>query len=138
MNTIDHGAWTNYKPDPLPEGAPVSAMYARRDGDGVDWYDYVSTGSNFGAGNVVIAARWVDGLQNSYVVGPATREPTAIFPQNCIVHEITDYAGSDPQADLGDKRFDPATGEFSDLIPPPPAVDILKRLEALEAKLGGA
>lgn len=138
MNTIDHGAWTNYKPDPLPDGAPISAMFARRDSDGVDWYDYTRAGTNFGAGHVVIAAYWVDGLQNSYVVGPATQNPAAIFPQGCIVHEVTDYTGSDPQTDLGNKRFDPGTGTFSDLIPPPPAVDILARLKALETKLGGA
>ena len=66
----------------------------------------------------MIAAFWTEG-QNSYVTGPATRdEPARIFPQNCIVHEITDYTGSDPQADLGSKRFDPATGTFSDLVPP--------------------
>ncbi len=138
MNTIDHGMWTRYTPDPPPEGVPLNTMFVRRDIDGMDWYVYAHAADSFGAGHVVVAAYWVAGLQNSYVVGPATRDPRAIFPQNCIVHEITDYTGSDPQADLSDKRFDPATGTFSDLIPPPPAVDILKRLEALETKLGGA
>lgn len=142
MNTIDHGSWTRYTPDPRPEGAPLNAMFARRDGDGVDWYDYTRTGNHFGAGHVVIAAYWVEG-QGSYVVGPATQTPVAIFPQGCIVHEITDYAGSDPQADLGDKRFDPATGVFTDLIPPPARTRetndaILDRIKALETKLGGA
>ena len=145
MNTIDHGTWTRYTPDPPPEGVPVNTMFARRDSDGMDWYVYAHAGDSFGAGNVVIAAYWVDG-QNSYVVGPATQNPTAIFPQNCIVHEITDYAGSDPAADLSDKCFDPATGTVSDLAPPPAQIrvaddpvmqalaSIQNRLDALENK----
>ena len=45
MNIIDHGIWHVYTPDKLPEGRPrPNAMFARRAGDGVDWYDYVNSG----------------------------------------------------------------------------------------------
>ena len=48
MNTIDHGMWNAYTPTTLPEGAPPHAMFVRRDSDGVDWYDYVGSGTNSG------------------------------------------------------------------------------------------
>lgn len=137
MTTIDHGQWTAYTPMTLPPDAPASAMFARRDSDGVDWYDYVNPGTNFQPGNVVIAASWRPPI-SQYVVGPATFTPTAIFPQGCIVHEVTDYTGSDPQADLGNKAFDPATGEFTDpIIPAAEPGSVMARLAALEARLGG-
>ena len=142
MNTIDHGMWNAYTPASLPEGAPANAMFARRESDGMDWYTYVNAGTNFGSGHVIIAAMFRP-PSGQYIVGPATFEPTAMFPQGCIVHEVTDYTGSDPQADLGTKAFDPATGQFSDpIIPPPdartdPLQALRDRIAALEAKQGG-
>lgn len=144
MTTIDHGSWVRYTPATTRADAPSGAMFARRESDGTDWYDYLKD-KPFDDGNVIIAAYWNEN-QNSYVTGPATYDPTAMFPQGCIVHEVTDYSGSDPQTDLGTKRFDPATGEFSDLEPLPPqtrAPDdpvmqalaaIQNRLDALENK----
>lgn len=142
MNTIDHGKWVAYKPAILPPGAPENALFARRESDGVDWYDYVNSGTNFQSGNVVLAALYRE-ASGQYVTGPATRDHTALFPAGCIVHEVTDYTGSDPQGDLGTKAFDPATGEFTDPIIPPSqrdAVleDMVKRIAALEAKQRGA
>jgi hypothetical protein len=135
MNTIDHGKWDAYKPTTPPPGAPVNALFARRASDGMDWYDYVNAGTHFQPGNVVLAALYRD-ISGQYVVGPATRDPTGIFPQGCIVHEVTDYAGSDPQADLGSKAFDPATGEFTDPIIPVQEGSLAARVAALESKLG--
>lgn len=144
MATIDHGSWVRYTPQPKPPEAPPGAMFARRESDGQDWYDYLKD-EPFDDGNVIIAAFWNEN-QNSYVVGPATYDPTMIFPQGCIVHEITDYNGNDPHVDLSSKRFDPATGEFSDLEPPPPQMRVAddpvmqalaaiqNRLDALENK----
>lgn len=37
---IYHGDWERYTPDPLPEGWPEWASYARRVSDGVDWYQW--------------------------------------------------------------------------------------------------
>lgn len=139
MNTIDHGKWLAYIPTPLPEGMPRNAMFARRESDGVDWYDYVNAGTNFQPDTVKIAASYRDAT-SQYIIGPANYDATAMFPQGCIVHEITDYTGSDPQRDLGSKAFDPATGTFSDpIIPQEGALqDMDARLKALETKLGGA
>ena len=139
MNTIDHGQWSAYTPTTLPEGAPPHAMFARRESDGVDWYDY-SNSTNFNPAYVKIAASYRE-ASGQYVTGPATYDATAMFPAGCIVHEVTDYTGSDPQTDLGTKAFDPVTGDFTDPIMPeaPPALtDMAARLKALETKLGGA
>jgi hypothetical protein len=115
-------------------------MFARRDSDGVDWYDYVHSGSNFNSAYVKITAFYRTSTAQ-YIVGAATYDATAMFPAGCIVHEVTDYAGSDPQTDLGSKAFDPATGDFTDPIIPAQAgalQDMAARLKALETKLGGA
>lgn len=116
MSTVDHGKWLPYKPQELPEGAPANAMFAKRESDGVDWYDYVNSGENFGAGSVKLAAIWRDPV--GYVVGPAVYDATMLFPADHIVREILDYTGSDPQADFGNKVYDPETDTFTD--PPPP------------------
>ena len=39
-----HGNWHHYRPSKLPKDAPANAMFARREGDGADWYDYVNSG----------------------------------------------------------------------------------------------
>lgn len=141
MNIIDHGEWTPYRPEKFPVGAPPNALFAVRRSDTVDWYDYVHSGKNFGADTVKFAAVIHDGI--GYVVGPAVYDPTMLFPANHIVAEITDYTGSDPQADFGNKVYDPATGSFSDQLPPPPPpstqiptalADIIARVEKLETK----
>ena len=144
MNTIDHGNWIAYTPATLPHGAPAGTMFARRESDGVDWYEYVNAGTHFQPGNVVIAASWRP-PSGQYVTGPATYNPTAMFPRGCIVHEVTDYVGNDPQADLGTKAFDPATGEFTDpIIPVEPGslAEVLQnltdRVAALEAASASA
>jgi hypothetical protein len=137
MTTIDHGLWNAYTPATTPAGAPPNALFARRASDGVDWYDYVNDGSNFTPAYVKIAALYRD-ASGQYIVGPAVYDPTAMFPQGCIVHEVTDYTGSDPQADLGNKAFDPATGVFTDpIIPAAEPGSVAARLAALEARLGG-
>jgi hypothetical protein len=138
MNTIDHGKWIAYTPTSVPEGVPPHALFAQRESDGVDWYDYVNDGANFTPAYVKIAALYRE-ASGQYVVGPAVYDPTAMFPQGCIVHEVTDYTGSDPQADLGNKAFDPATGSFTDpIIPAADPGSITARLAALEAKQRGA
>ena len=133
MNIIDHGKWIGYQPaslDGLPSWVPLTALFARRESDGIDWYNYLDSTTRPPAGHVVFTATWSEGL-GSYVVGAATYDSTRIFPAGQILQEITDYAGGDPQADLGGKLYDPATGEFTD-------PQIAARFAALEAKAGGA
>jgi hypothetical protein len=140
MAFIDHGTWQAYVPATLPIGAPSGALFVRRDSDGVDWYDYVKAGSNFTAGSVKFTALWQD-LYSSYVCKVATFDETMLFPTGQMVREITGYGGSDPQADFGQKLYDPATDTFSDIPypvwPPRAANDLEARVAALEAKAGG-
>ena len=135
---VDHGKWALYQPDRLPEQAPPNALFARREGDGVDWYEYVRDSKNFSAEGVKFTAFWQDAY-NGYTVGAATRDPTRLFPAGMLVREIVDYRGGDPQAELGDKLYDPDTHRLHALPPlqlPDPLQPILDRLAAIEAKLG--
>jgi hypothetical protein len=145
MNVIDHGNWLRYTPTEFPEGVPKAAMFAQRESDGVDWYKHSSGGENFGADTVKFTALWHEGI--GYLVGAANYDVTMLFPPGHIVGEITDYTGSNPQADLGGKLYDPDEGAFREAPPPPApmptpteskiltALDsIMDRLEKLERK----
>ena len=111
MNVIEHGNWVRYQPDVIRADAPLNTMFCRRESDGVDWYDYVHPGGNFNSNTVKFTAMMRDGI--GYIVAAATTDATAMFPADHIVGEITDYVGTDPQGDLGNKVFDPATGAFT-------------------------
>jgi hypothetical protein len=136
---VDHGRWALYQPDTLPEQAPSGALFARRESDGVDWYDYVRSGVNFGPDTVKFTALWQD-IHNGYVVGAATRDVTRLFPAEQLVREIIDYHGGDPQAELGNRLYDPDTHRLrAPPILPPPDLDFRRleaRVAAIEAKLG--
>lgn len=150
MAHINHGTWVKYQPTVAKEGIPLTVMYAHRESDGMDWYDYVNPPApqnGFLPDSVIIAAIWREDIVG-YVVGPAVYDPTAMFPAGHIVIEVNDYTGTNPQADLGGKVYDPETGMFSD--PPqlvfedtPSATEqkimsvldtILARLDKLEKK----
>jgi len=137
MNIIDHGAWVRYQPA-TTEGYPTGALFARREADGWDWYDYTRHPSSpFVSDSTVkftAAAR-----PEGFIVGAAVYDPTRLFPPGQSVYEITDYTGNDPQADFGNKVYDPVTKTFSDYVFPAvddPLVEIRRRLEALEKKKG--
>jgi hypothetical protein len=136
---VDHGKWVLYQPDRLPEYAPPNTLFARRESDGVDWYEYVKAGANFDPGTVKFTAWWQD-TYNGYVVGAATRDPTRLFPADMLVREIIDYRGGDPQAELGNKLYDLDTHKLRALPPPPPPDlsfdELVARVAAIEARLG--
>lgn len=142
MSIIEHGDWTRYYPDPRPESAPLNAMFARRDGDTQDWYQYVNPpAANFQPNSVKMTV--YRQAANGPSVGAAVFDPTMLWPDQALIVEDTGYAGDDPQADYGRKIYDPATKTFSD--PPPldlPPSQAMTELEArvarLEAKAGGA
>ena len=134
MDIKDHGAWRRYKPAEPPKDAPVNALFARRDGDGTDWYDYVNSGENFAPDTIKLT------VVND-AVAAATTDPTALFPGGATVLEISGVQVHDPQQAFGRKIYDAGRKGFSD--PPPPFADmpnplddIMRRLEALEAKRG--
>jgi hypothetical protein len=124
---IDHGRWALYQPDRLPEYAPFGVLFARRESDGVDWYDYSRDSKSFGADTVKFTVL----LQNGFTVGAATRDVTRLFPAGALVRELTEFHGIDPQAELEVKRYDPDTNTLHDRPPPPPAFD----MEGLEARV---
>jgi hypothetical protein len=164
MEIIDHGVWVQYQPTKPQKDAPARTIYARREADSVDWYDYVrpnfllmqppkpptyhpTTGEllvddtpppvpNFKPGSVVCN---IFRQREHSIVGAATYDPTAIHSINQRVIEIVDYQGSDPQKDFGGKVYDHATGTFSDQPPLPPSLSarldaMEKRIKALEAR----
>ena len=110
MNIIDHGKWVAYTPANIPVGAPPNTLFAKRESDGVDWYTYVR---NFSADTVKFMAAQRD-YASGYVVGPAVRDATMLFPAGHIVGEIVDYVGGDPQEEFRNKLFDPKTRTFTD------------------------
>ena len=139
---IDHGKWEPYQPDKLPELAPLGAMFARRESDGVDWYDYVRDKKNFTADSVKFTVLWQD-IHNGFIVGAATRDPTRLFPAGQRVAEIIDYHGGEPQIELGNRLFKPDSNTLHGVPSPPspPAFDfqgLEARIAAIEAKLGMA
>lgn len=130
---IDHGKWQLYEPDTRPEQAPLGALFARRESDGVDWYDYSRDSKSFGADTVKFTVL----LQHGHVVGAATRDVTRLFPAGMLVRELTEFHGRDPQQELGVKRYDPDSNTLHDLPPLPPVFqDFEARIAAIEAKLG--
>jgi hypothetical protein len=133
MEIRDHGVWHRYKPDQPPPGAPPNAMFSRREGDGVDWYAYVKDASNFDVTSIKMTV--VGGI-----VGAANVDPTTLFPGDSNVIEVIGVTVDDPQKAVGGKAYDAASKTFSDPPPPvkrpDPLAEILKRLEALEAKKG--
>lgn len=134
---MSHGRWIPYRPDKLPEHAPFNALFAKRESDNVDWYDYVRDASNFTEGSVKFTARQTD---DGWIIGAAYHDATMLHPANQMVLEIIDYLGADPQEELGDRLFDPATLKLGDrppiVIPPDPLQPIRDRLAVIEAKLG--
>lgn len=132
---IEHGSWVYYTPaEPYKDfaGSSMNFLYTQRGTDAKDWYVFVNDETPFQPGSVKMTAYQAsDGL----VVGAATYDATHLWPANALLLEETDYTGSDPQADYGNKIYDPATGTFSDRVLPaqsPSLADLLKRIEALE------
>jgi hypothetical protein len=128
MDIKNHGAWHRYSPAKLPKDAPANAMFAQREGDAADWYDYVNSGEHFAPDSIKMTV--VDG-----VVAAATVDPTALFPAGATVLEVGGAPARDPQAAFGRKVYD--GNKFNDPPPldiPNPVADLLKRIEALEGK----
>jgi hypothetical protein len=139
---VDHGKWVLYQPDKLPEHAPSGALFARRESDGVDWYDYVRDERSFAADTVKFTVIRQD-VHDGFTVGAATRDPTRLFPGGAMVREIIDYHGGEPQTELGERLYRPDSNTLHDrpVLPRAPVFDfqgLEARVAAIEAKLGGA
>jgi hypothetical protein len=137
----DHGKWYRYQPGEGGgiSGAPPSTLYARRESDGVDWYDYVHPDNKFLPETLKLALFWNTDY-NSFVVVVPTYTATEIFPDDRTVMELDLPPVSNPIDVYANKLFDPATGAFTDPPPPelPPQIamleKIMKRLDKLEKR----
>lgn len=142
MNIIDHGKWLPYTPDKIPEGLPANILWARRESDAVDWYEYSRNSTNWTEGSLRFIAHQQDTA--GWVIGAVVRDVSALFPANAIVGEIIGYAGSDPQRELGQKIFDPQAKTIGDWPKHPQqrkhpfelVYELEKRVEELEKRLG--
>ena len=140
----DHGKWVLYQPDTPQLHAPPTALFARRESDSVDWYDYSRDSKNFSPDTVKFTARWQD-IHNGYVIDAATRDQSRLFPAGALLREIIDYhGGDDTQTELGARLYDPDSNRLRDRPPPQIRVPddaimqalaaIHNRLDALENK----
>jgi hypothetical protein len=142
MNIIDHGKWLPYKPAELPYGIPDTVLFARRESDGVDWYEYSRGGSNFRPDTVKFIAHHQP-VVDRLVIGAAVRDVSMLFPANAVVCEITDYSGTDPQKEFGQKIFDLTAKTISDWPKHPIqrknpmelVYELEDRIKVLEAKI---
>jgi hypothetical protein len=158
MNIIDHGVWVRYTPEVLPETAPNGAIFAKRESDGVDWYDYVrpdflrmhppkqptydtngkviepNLKSNFHPDGIVCNV-FHHRDHDAHIVGATVRgDPTAVYAINQRIIEITGYTGDDPHKDFGGKVYDHVSKKFGEkpqFKPPPPTPFEEKMMEAL-------
>jgi len=122
MKIIDHGKWIPYKPTKPPEAAPPNALFAKRESDGVDWYDYVNPqkesgrlfSENFQEDSVKIAFMFHES-DNHWIIGPAVTDATMIFPANHYVREIIGFGSTDENeiiAAFRNKVIHPETSEI--------------------------
>ena len=139
----DHGTWSRYKPIDPPENFPANALYAKRDSDGTDWYNYVRS-NVFEKNSIKLSVRvWTDG--GLPTISAPQLDASHLFPVDHRVIEIEgDYSNLDEEARI--KRFagkiiDLKTGKISDppIREPEPETpkvitDILKRLAKLESR----
>ena len=107
----NHGTWSLYRPRLLPPGAPGNALFAKRDNDNVDWYDYIRKDKAFKEGNVVMT---IGTDEYGMHVNAANFDSSRIFPAGQLVLEV-EYDGEDPQKYFGDRMYDPETKEFKDV-----------------------
>jgi hypothetical protein len=112
----DHGTWSPYTPDPLPEWANVlggAVAFLRSDAGGVDWYDYRNKPNVFQPGSV-LAHTLKDGASGRETVKAVFRDPSMAFPAGQRLIEIS---GADPDGDplalFEEKTFDPVALTFS-------------------------
>lgn len=134
MNIIEHGKWIIYQADDaLLERRKLTrqhgVVFCKHTDTQQDWYDFRDA---FAAGSgivLVTMGEQYDGL----VTGAASSNPNFIFPHNGWLIEIQGYTGSDPQADFGNKIYDPEEQTFTDRPPMPPPPELVE----LRAEVAG-
>lgn len=143
MNIINHGKWLPYTPAKIPDGLPAGVLWAKRENDGVDWYDYSRDETKFNKDSLVFIAHEQPTVKG-FVIGAVVRDVSMLFPANAVVAEIVNYAsGLDPQKEFGLKIFDPQAKTIRDWPKHPQqrthpfelVYELEKRIEALQARV---
>jgi hypothetical protein len=97
----DHGTWTAYVPDPMPDWAkelPLGAtpIFIKRDGDGVDFYEYRKRPGVFKEG-ALVATTLRDTRTGDEIVMAIFRDHGMPFPNNQRLIEIDGVDPDDPK-----------------------------------------
>jgi hypothetical protein len=141
MSIIDHGFWVKYMPAQKREDAPIGAMFAMRESDSQDWYEYVHPGNQFSANTLKCTVR-VDPVSGLDTINAPVVDATMLFPDAALIVEISgDYSAytTDELIDyFAGKVIDLTTGDITDPPPAPSTVsifdEIMQRLDKLEGK----
>lgn len=110
MNIKNHGTWSRYYPTRIPAGFPENTMFAKRDADNKDWYEYIRSEKSFEKGSVRMMAFY---QFDRWVIGPAVRDVSMLFPANQMVLEVTGHYSRNLEKDFGRRVYDPKTNTIS-------------------------
>ena len=119
----DHGVWSMSVPAELPEWAAsipgFKVAFARREGDGADWYEYRAEEGQF-APDSVIATTIKDGEGREIVGGIYRNVMDSAIPFGMRIIEIDGVDPEDPKPWklFEQKVYDPEAKTFSDQPPP--------------------
>ena len=114
FKTIHHGKWLYYRPKVIPNWAVPNAIFAKREEDGMDWYEYIHRGNHFQKDSVKVAIMYMSAVE-SWVGMVAVYEPDRIYPADQMLLEITDFKGDNPQEFFGRRVYNPETEEWGKL-----------------------
>ncbi|MCJ2086741.1 hypothetical protein MKK88_12170 [Methylobacterium sp. E-005] len=134
----DHGVWNLYVPEVLPDWAievlagGVRAAFSRRDGDGVDWYEYRMTPNRWAPESLVATTQSFPGVDGETVQG-VFRDFTMPFPMGMRVIEILGVSEDDekPHKLFEQQRFDLSTLTIAPFPEKPAAAISVSSAQAL-------
>jgi hypothetical protein len=137
VNIINHGTWSSYVPNTTPQGLLPNTLFAKSDTTGRDWYDALYSDTPLlAAGSVAINAMKDD--SGIWRIMVATKDATALFPAKQMLLEVTDYTGTDPQADFGGMQYVEASNSIIASPPrPTPVASVTPRQARLALLAAG-
>lgn len=113
----DLGLWNLYTPDVLPDGAPPKALFARREGDGVDWYEFArKEAETFDLGTVYATALPITrGGVTGFSVAAVQRDITMLFPGGSRLLKVEGVAHDEefPHKLFERQNYDPEAGTIT-------------------------
>lgn len=134
LTVAELGEWAAYVPEPVPAAAPAAALFCRRVADGVDWYDFAraknpdGTYVNFAAAAVKMTVMNIPA--RGWSVQAVTADHERLFPQGCLLLQVTGITDANPQAAYGGMVYDRTAQTFSAAPAPVP-----RSVSAMQAKV---